>query len=494
MGEELGTFYSKSEMRKLLELHADTGQIDKETATAMTGALKYKDVTVQEVMTPLDKTFMINVEGRLNFESIAMIFKTGYSRIPVYEVSLNNIIGLLFVKDLIFVDPEDEIPIRSFVQIFGRGLHVVWPDDRLGDVLRELKKGRSHMAVVREVNNENPDQDPFYEIKGIVTLEDIIEEIIGEEIVDETDEFVDGTHLVKVNRNENFDWGRLSLLDAKIVEEKLSFDEIRAVTAHLRTNHNDIMKPLTDRQLWQMVTDSTISEFQTASQEIGKEYPDDCMYEKDLPTNVCTLILSGKITVVAGNDNFRCDLSSWAVLAASALNTTGYAPDFSAFVSVGPCRCIRFSSDRFDVALDASTLERRNENTNARRDSNPRGTDGTAPVEMSDGTGTIDATERATKHRSRGDHRTKLIAALKRTTRSSSQEDQNQKHVEFVQATSDSDQNHVVSIQDSVGGTRSSSRNSKMSTLQLELSANGTYQPGPIPRSGSGISYLDEHC
>lgn len=72
---------------------------------------------------------------------------------------------------MIFIDPEDEVPIRSFVQIFGRNIHVVWPDDTLGDVLTELKKGRTHLAVVRDVNNADESQDPFYEVKGIITLE-----------------------------------------------------------------------------------------------------------------------------------------------------------------------------------------------------------------------------------------------------------------------------------------------------------------------------------
>ena len=57
------------------------------------------------------------------------------------------------------------------MQIFGRGVHVVWPDDKLGDVLAELKQGRSHLALVRDVNNENDSQDPYYEVKGIITLE-----------------------------------------------------------------------------------------------------------------------------------------------------------------------------------------------------------------------------------------------------------------------------------------------------------------------------------
>lgn len=114
---------------------------------------------------------MLSVDDKLSFETIARIFKTGFSRIPIYEVTRDNIIGLLFVKDLIFIDPEDEIPVRSFVQIFGRGVHVVWPDDTLGDVLTELKKGRTHLALVRDVNNTDESQDPFYEVKGIITLE-----------------------------------------------------------------------------------------------------------------------------------------------------------------------------------------------------------------------------------------------------------------------------------------------------------------------------------
>ena len=74
-------------MLKLLQIHVDENVIDPETANTMGGALQYKNLAVQDVMTPLVNTFMLNIEEKLNFETIAKIFKTGFSRIPVYEVT-----------------------------------------------------------------------------------------------------------------------------------------------------------------------------------------------------------------------------------------------------------------------------------------------------------------------------------------------------------------------------------------------------------------------
>lgn len=358
LGEELATTYSGAEMLKLLQIHVQEGELDKDTADAMTGALKYKDMVVSEVMTPLQNTFMLSVDEKLSFETIATIFKTGYSRIPVYEVSKNNVIGLLFVKDLIFIDPEDETPIRSFVQIFGRGVHVVWPADKLGDVLRELKQGRSHMALVRDVLSDG-ETDPYYIIKGIITLEDIVEEILGHEIVDETDAFVDGTHQVKVNREEGFEWAKLRLLGSKIVDEKLSYTETKAVTAHLLANYNKHFSVLTENQVQRLVAETVVTVFPTATRQLGQDLPDDLLYTKGTSTDKCTLILTGKATVITGADEFRTDIGSWTLLGLSALRDTQYKADFDAFVCNGPCRCLQFTRERFSKALDASSTERR---------------------------------------------------------------------------------------------------------------------------------------
>eukprot|EP00578_Thalassiosira_sp_NH16_P005185 CAMPEP_0181135914 /NCGR_PEP_ID=MMETSP1071-20121207/32908_1 /TAXON_ID=35127 /ORGANISM="Thalassiosira sp., Strain NH16" /LENGTH=567 /DNA_ID=CAMNT_0023222597 /DNA_START=463 /DNA_END=2163 /DNA_ORIENTATION=- len=303
LGREIGTTYSKSEMAKLIEMHVQSGELEGATGEAMKGALRYRTISVSEVMTPLVNTFMLSSDERLGFDTVAKIFKTGYSRIPVYEVSKSNIIGLLFVKDLIFLDPEvgllfvkdlifldpeDEIPVKNFVQIFGRGLHVVWPDDKLGDVLKLLKRGRSHMALVRGVNDGDGKVDPFYEIQGIITLEDIIEIILGDEIIDETDELVDVNDPATVVRRSDIgeyiegslekgtgydspiieggvsdvnssyktiDWeSRLRLLDERLVDEHLSSDEVRAVTAHLKTNYSNAVELISDRQLKELLS------------------------------------------------------------------------------------------------------------------------------------------------------------------------------------------------------------------------------------------------
>lgn len=86
LGEELTTTYSAKEMMKMLQIHVEENAMDHETANTMTGALKYKNVAVRDVMTPLDNVFMLKTDEKLNFETIAKIFKTGYSRVPVFEV------------------------------------------------------------------------------------------------------------------------------------------------------------------------------------------------------------------------------------------------------------------------------------------------------------------------------------------------------------------------------------------------------------------------
>ncbi|KAG7384239.1 hypothetical protein PHYPSEUDO_002842 [Phytophthora pseudosyringae] len=115
-----------------------------------------------------------------------MIYNSGYSRIPVWNKDSNDVVGIIFTKDLIYVDPNQDVPLLAFARVFAVSAHRIWLDAQLGEVLSVFKMGSTHMALVYDVNNSGPG-DPFYELKGLVTLEDIVEEILQSKITDETD-------------------------------------------------------------------------------------------------------------------------------------------------------------------------------------------------------------------------------------------------------------------------------------------------------------------
>ncbi|KAF0990762.1 hypothetical protein HZS_5179 [Henneguya salminicola] len=137
-------------------------------------------------MTPLDQCYIVNENNMLDFKTISEIVKSGYSRIPIYSNTRTNIVAMLHIKDLAFIDPDDMIPLVSVLNFYNHALIKVFHDTNLDIVFKEFKKGLAHLGIVIKIKYQEG-LDPVYEAIGIVTLEDIIEEIIQAEISDETD-------------------------------------------------------------------------------------------------------------------------------------------------------------------------------------------------------------------------------------------------------------------------------------------------------------------
>ena len=117
LGEDVGTVHTKREMLQYMKVHLRQGILDDESGNVMRGALEMKEKSVHEVMTPLEDVFMLPESTTLSFKVVREIFEQGFSRVPVFRGERQHIVGLLFVKDLIFVDPEDETPLARGLEV-----------------------------------------------------------------------------------------------------------------------------------------------------------------------------------------------------------------------------------------------------------------------------------------------------------------------------------------------------------------------------------------
>ena len=142
LGEEIGNVYNRDRLRELI--HITQGDIDlkKDEVNIIAGALELSKKTVADIMTKVEDVYMIEYGAILDFETISEIMKTGYTRVPVYDKDQSNLVALLNIKDLAFVDPDDKTPLKTVCKFYNHPLHFVWEDTKLDAMLEEFKKGQ----------------------------------------------------------------------------------------------------------------------------------------------------------------------------------------------------------------------------------------------------------------------------------------------------------------------------------------------------------------
>lgn len=171
--KEVSPFITEEEIKMLVEVGEEEGVIQKEEKEMIHGIFEFGDKLAREVMIPRIDMDAIAVSSTLE-EALKATLKTRHSRLPVYEGSIDNVIGMLHFKDLLHLkERKYEGTIREIV----RPVHYVPENKRLDELLKEFQETKMHMAVV---------VDEYGGTAGLVTLEDILEEIVGE-ILDEYD-------------------------------------------------------------------------------------------------------------------------------------------------------------------------------------------------------------------------------------------------------------------------------------------------------------------
>ncbi|GCB20377.1 protein MAM3 [Aspergillus awamori] len=187
LGEDHGTIYKKAGLKTLVTLHKTLGeageQLNSDEVTIISAVLDLKDKAVGSIMTPMEDVFTMSADTILDENTMDLILSQGYSRIPIHAPdNPMNFVGMLLVKMLITYDPEDCKRVRDFALAT---LPETRPETSCLDIVNFFQEGKSHMVLVSEYPSE--DRGAL----GVVTLEDVIEELIGEEIIDESDVFVD---------------------------------------------------------------------------------------------------------------------------------------------------------------------------------------------------------------------------------------------------------------------------------------------------------------
>ncbi len=165
---------TEDEIKEVVEQGYKDKAIEKQESELVHGALNFDDIVIRTVMTPRTKMFKLNSKMML-FEALPEINKSGFSRIPVFADNTDQIVGIVHVRDVLKKLESDE-KVISLEQIMREPVFVS-QEKRVSDLLKEMQGRRTHMAIVL---------DEFGGVEGCVTLEDLLEEIVGE-IEDETD-------------------------------------------------------------------------------------------------------------------------------------------------------------------------------------------------------------------------------------------------------------------------------------------------------------------
>ena len=186
---------TEEELLTIVEEAEQEGRIDEQESSLIRSAIEFSEQEAIDILTP--RIDIVGVPHDATKEEIAQVFEeTNYSRLPVYKESIDHIIGILYQKDFYNLDDEE----TSFEHIIRPAMFIT-ESKKIGELLQELQQKKSHIAIVL---------DEYGGTTGIVTLEDILEELVGE-IWDEHDEVIN--EIEKISDTEYIVHGSTNLED-----------------------------------------------------------------------------------------------------------------------------------------------------------------------------------------------------------------------------------------------------------------------------------------
>lgn len=368
LGEEVGTVYSVNELIEIMRMQiaegVEKGQMDPRQVAL--GALAFSSKKLEEVMVTWDDAFMLQADMILNYETLKMIFERGLSRIPVYGKEKDDHVGLLYTRDLMLVDPDDERRLQDVIDVFQRKAVVFDHLDTCKTAINIFKQGRNHLGLIKAP----PGGKQKY--IGLVTLEDIVEELLMEEIEDETDEretlatqHPTQSHAKPPSQRFVFmgmldpqlkgpESGPLTEKEVGIVVDNLKRAKVFQHAALSRGTGRD---ELTDDQAAWMVSRAKIDHI-TRMTQVGAQsvHESDYIFKSDTAYDKLVVVLHGRISVKVGRQGFFSDVGYMHVLAPEAPNDPNFISDFDAVVGTKKLSILTITKKDFDKASKQSKV------------------------------------------------------------------------------------------------------------------------------------------
>ncbi|KJH49245.1 hypothetical protein DICVIV_04625 [Dictyocaulus viviparus] len=338
--------YDRKRLMELIRMSIkdDKGQVSNELKIAV-GAMEIADKVVEDVMTKLEDVFMIPDTTVLNTKMVAEIVRMGYTRIPVYaNGDRNNVTDLLFVKtslnvmnnkdpnelyiakipcndlgsnkvieDLALLDPDDNFTVKTVCGYHRHHVKFVFNDTPLSILLEAFKKGENHLAMVKKLVSDN-DQDPSYELVGVVTLEDIVEEILQAEINDEFDVVSDNVNKIKRKNLQQRDMSKM--FDKEAPQTQISLQIQMVALQWLVANQEAFSQQYIDTNVLERLVKTSvrrvdISALMAMSHDAVNVPRLAKLYTKNEPSDRFLLILEGRVQVTIGQSGMMFEAGPW---------------------------------------------------------------------------------------------------------------------------------------------------------------------------------------
>lgn len=159
--------FTEEDFSNTVENLEETGYFEEEESDVIQNALEFDDITVKECFTPVEKMTCICIDGLTNLEVNKILLDSKFSRIPIYSENVDNIVGVLNVKQYFNEYMEDKhVSIPSILN----EPYFISPNTMIDDLFEGFKKNRTHLAIVKQNDK----------VLGMITMDDVLEELVGE--------------------------------------------------------------------------------------------------------------------------------------------------------------------------------------------------------------------------------------------------------------------------------------------------------------------------